>query len=185
MFTREPVSDATITQLIDAAAHAPSAHHGQPWRFIVVRPGVARTRLANAMARPFRRRLQADGLPPARIEEAVDRSRRRIERAPGLVILCLDQSAIPPAPGRKRSQLERVLATQSVALAGGTFLLACEATGLAAGWLSAPLFAAGAVRRALSVPDTWEPQAMILFGRRAGPPLPRRRRPVEDVTLWH
>lgn len=185
VFAGEPVPDETVWQLIELAGCAPSAHHCQPWRFIVIRPGPVRYRLADAMARPFRRRLRADGLPEERVQRALRRSRQRIAEAPGLVILCLDRAAIPPAPTAHRAHVERILAIQSVALAGGTFLLACEALGLAAGWFSAPLFAASAVRRAIDVPATWEPQAMILFGGRPGAPHPRRRLNPAEVSRWY
>ena len=36
-YTPRPVDEATITRLIDAAVHAPSAIHQQPWAFTVVR----------------------------------------------------------------------------------------------------------------------------------------------------
>lgn len=183
-FTGKPIPDTIIAELIDLASHAPSAHHRSPWRFVVVRPGQARTRLATAMARSFRRRLRADGMPEHRIELEVGRSRERIEGAPGLVIVCLDRSAIAPAPTANRARAERVMAIQGVAVAAGTFLLGCEAMGFAAGWFSAPLFATSAVRRAIDIPSTWQPQAMILFGTRADTPPPRRLLRVEEITLW-
>ncbi len=36
-FTDEPVSDATLQQLIDAAIHAPSGKNMQNWHFVVIR----------------------------------------------------------------------------------------------------------------------------------------------------
>lgn len=36
-YTVEPVSDANIHALLDAAMHAPSAKNEQPWHFVVVR----------------------------------------------------------------------------------------------------------------------------------------------------
>ncbi len=39
-FDREPVSDADVTALLEAARWAPSANNYQPWRFLVGRAGV-------------------------------------------------------------------------------------------------------------------------------------------------
>lgn len=36
-FTPEPVDDATVEALLEAAVQAPTAMHGEPWRFVIVR----------------------------------------------------------------------------------------------------------------------------------------------------
>ena len=48
-FTPQPVPDTVITQLLEAAALAPSAHGRQPWRFVVIAPGAGRHTLVAAM----------------------------------------------------------------------------------------------------------------------------------------
>ena len=44
-FKPDPVDDALIERMIDAATKAPSARNVQPWRFIVVRDGETKARL--------------------------------------------------------------------------------------------------------------------------------------------
>jgi coenzyme F420-0:L-glutamate ligase/coenzyme F420-1:gamma-L-glutamate ligase len=51
-------------------------------------------------------------------------------------------------------------------------------------WLCGPLFAADEARRALDLPNDWEPQGMVVLGEAAEVPAPRGRRSLEDVTLW-
>lgn len=47
-YTDEPVSDADVQELLEAAMAAPSASNRQPWEFIVVRDAGLRERLAVA-----------------------------------------------------------------------------------------------------------------------------------------
>jgi nitroreductase len=47
-FTDEPVTDAELEAVLRAAMAAPSAHNGQPWRFVVVRDPDVLTRLAKS-----------------------------------------------------------------------------------------------------------------------------------------
>jgi nitroreductase len=76
------------------------------------------------------------------------------------------------------------MAVQSVAMAGENLLLAARAEGLDACWLCGPLFAADEARRALDLPNDWEPQGMVVLGEAAEVPAPRGRRSLEEVTLW-
>ncbi len=53
-FLDRPVSDETLARVMDAARLAPSARNGQEWRFVVVRDGATRERIAREAARqPF------------------------------------------------------------------------------------------------------------------------------------
>lgn len=45
-YTSEPVTEAEVRQLLDAAMAAPSANNRQPWHFVVVRDEEAKARLA-------------------------------------------------------------------------------------------------------------------------------------------
>ena len=56
--------------------------------------------------------------------------------------------------------------------------------GLGAVWMCAPLFAQTAARQALGLPDSWQPQALILLGYPDKIPAQRPRRPMEDVTIF-
>jgi coenzyme F420-0:L-glutamate ligase/coenzyme F420-1:gamma-L-glutamate ligase len=63
-------------------------------------------------------------------------------------------------------------------------LLAAHAEELGAVWICAPLFAQEAVREAFELPDSWEPQALVLIGYPAQLPEPRLRRPLDEVVRY-
>ena len=160
----EPVPTELLETVLTAAAWAPSAHNRQPWRFAVVREQTSKERLATAMGRQLRADLAADGVPAEVIEQDAGRSYRRLTTAPGLVVLCLTMADMDQYPDEQRQLNERVMATQSVAMAGQNALLAAHAVGLAGCWLCAPLFCPQAVRAALALPDDWQPQGLLTLG---------------------
>jgi nitroreductase len=84
----------------------------------------------------------------------------------------------------KRSKNEYVMAVQSVAMAGQNLLLAAHAEGLGACWLCAPLFAPEAVHGALEMPQSWEPQGLILIGYAAEQGRTKDRMSLETVSQW-
>ncbi len=183
-FTKEPVPRPVLEQILETATWAPNPHNRQPWRFVVLSTPDAKYRLADAMGNDFRRALAAEGLAPEAIAAQVDRSRRRIVEAPVAVLLCADPDVMDVYADPNRLAGERQMALQSVALAGGTLLLAAHAEGLGAVWLCAPLFVPAAVREALELPASWEAQALILLGHPAHVPEPRPRLPLSKVARF-
>ncbi len=139
-FLPEIVPEDVIGRMLETAVTAPSAHNRQPWRFVIVKSDEAKTGLADAMGAAFRSDLIADGLPEVQADEQVKRSRCRILDAPVVVVICLDKADLDVYPDKKRQEAEYIMAVQSAALAGGTFLLAAHAEGLGGVWVCAPLF---------------------------------------------
>jgi coenzyme F420-0:L-glutamate ligase/coenzyme F420-1:gamma-L-glutamate ligase len=173
-----------IERMLQAACQAPSAHNRQPWRFVLLEPGERREKLAQAMAERFRLDLQQDGIDPREIEARIERGRDRLVLPPLVVILCLTMQAMDSYPDARRQAAERLMAGQSLALAGGHWLLAAQAEGLGACWLCAPLFASDVVRRVLGLPDDWEAQGMLIIGEPDESGRSRSRLPPDQVSLW-
>jgi F420 biosynthesis protein FbiB-like protein len=137
------------------------------------------------MAARLRSDRLADGADPAEVEADAARSRTRLLHAPCAILVCLTLGPMDRYPDVRRSQAEERMAVQSVAMAGENLLLAAAAEGLGACWMCAPLFAPEEARRALDLPEEWDPQGMVLIGESAEEPGNRGRLSVEDVTLWH
>ncbi len=183
-YTEQPIPEATLDRLLDAARWAPSAHNRQPWRLAVLRGAEPKARLAACMGERLRADRLADGDPAAVVERDLARSRTRISAAPVVVVLCLTLAEMDAYPDQRRRQAEYLMAVQSVALAAQNLLLAAHAEGLGACWLCAPLFCPEAVRAALDLPDDWEPQALITLGYPAEAGKPPVRKPLAEVSLY-
>ena len=113
----ELVPEPVVRELLQAATFAPSAHNRQPWRFVVVATEGLKHRLAAAMGARLRTDLQADGVPPERIEQDAGRSYQRISTAPCLILVCLTLEEMDSYPDPQRQHYEWTMATQSVAMA--------------------------------------------------------------------
>jgi coenzyme F420-0:L-glutamate ligase / coenzyme F420-1:gamma-L-glutamate ligase len=183
-FQPRPVPEEIVHRLLETATWAPSAHNAQPWRFAVLTSLTARSRLSQALGQVFRHDLLAGGLPIEDVEAQVSRSCQRIQDAPLAVLLCQDLTVGELYPDSDRQRSEHIMGMQSVALAGGHLLLAAWAEGLGGVWMCAPLFAPAAARQALDLPESWQPQALILLGYPAKIPPRRQRHPIEDVTIF-
>ena len=182
-FTGQSVPRALIGDLLGAAVWAPSAHNRQPWRFAVSDDAAAIERLARAMGERLRHDLAADGVPEAAIEADAGRSFARITGAAVVVIPCLSMADMDVYPDARRTELERLMAAQSVAMAGQNLLLAAHAAGLGACWMCGPLFCPDVVSAALDLPDDWEPQGLITLGWPAEART-KDRAPLETRVLW-
>ncbi len=183
-FNDQPIPRFLINSLLETAIWAPSAHNRQPWRFIVLESRSSRQALAEKLSEDYQTDLIKDGLSTAQAKRVTSRSYSHILNAPCAILLCLEMAEIDTYPDDERQRAELQTAVQSAALAGGTFLLAAHAAGLACVWLCAPLFAKVGTRISLDLPDTWDPQALILLGYPQEIPKPRPRRPLEEVVTY-
>jgi len=179
----DPVPREIIETLLTAAIWSPSAHNRQPWRFAVIESPAQKEKLARAMGARLRRDLETDGVPEAAIEADTSRSYSRITGAPVLIALCLSMVDMDNYADAVRNHNEYLMAVQSTAMAGQNILLATHDAGLGACWMCAPLFCPDVVREALSLPDDWQPQALLTIGYPAET-REKTRRPLESSILW-
>lgn len=180
----DPVPDAIVRTLLEAAACAPTAHNAQPVRYVVIRSPEAKRRLADRMARRWRRDLEKGGTPEASIKVELRFSTRRFSDAPLLILAGYTMAEMDVYPDRARRAAEDTMAVQSAAAGIQNLLLAASANGLGACWCCAPLFCAGIVRRALDLPDDFVPQALLTIGYPAHtPPVPPRK-PLDAIVAY-
>ncbi len=183
-FKSQSVPAETLRRILETATYAPSAHNNQPWRCAVLTTAKAKSRLAKAMAADFRRDLNKDGLTEDEITARLERSRRRVNEAPVVIILCMDAPGMEAYLDAKRQQAERRMAVQSTALAGLQLLLAAHAEGLGGVWTCGPLFAPETVKSTLGLPPEWQPQAMFFIGYPAEKPDIPRHKPLTEVVKF-
>ena len=129
----------------------------------------------------WRRDLERDGVAPEKIAALLEKSRRRIEKAPALLLGCLVAEGLRAWPDERRRRAEWGMAQQSMGAALENVMVAAHALGLASYWLSAPLYCPEAVRDALGLPEAYEAQALIVAGYPAPGAAPRPR-PEPDLS---
>jgi len=182
-FLPNPIPTAILAGLVEAAGRAPSAHNRQPWRFRIVAETAEKAALAREMGARLKRDREADGDDPEAIHQDVERSGSRINGAPVVIAVCLTLEEMDRYPDDRRNRAEFMMAVQSTAMAAQNLLLAAHAEGLGACWMCAPLFCAEAVASAIALPQSWQPQGLILLGRPAEPGRSRPRKKPADIAI--
>lgn len=183
-FSERPVEIDLLKRILDTSTYAPSAHNSQPWRYAVIATHRMKKELADGMADEFERDLSRDGLPEVEIQRRLDRSRKRIEQAPVVVIICLDESNFDQYGDDRRQKAETIMGIQSISMAGHQLLLAATAEGLGGVWTCGPLFAPDSVRSVLHLPESWKPQGMILLGYPDDTPQSKEIKSIEEVVKF-
>jgi nitroreductase len=162
-YTKEPVTEAQLQALIDAAVQAPSAMNQQPWSFCVVRDQALLKRISDE-AKVFMLRSSPAGLVSHHFEEILGNEAFHIfYHAPALILIC--------------ANAESPWARTDCALAAQNLMLAARASGLgtcwigfAQGWLDTP-----EGRKATGLPTDCIPVAPIIVGHpvKEAPATPR------------
>ncbi len=163
-FKPDPVPSEVISNILETAVWAPSAHNRQPWRFVVVTDKIRKDAIAHVMAANLRAARRADGDDEVDVDADASRSIARIGEAPVAIFVFLTQEHMDKYPDAKRQAFEHTMALQSTAMATQNLLLAAHAEALGACIMCAPLFCSSVVVGALDVPVTWQAQSLILLG---------------------
>jgi nitroreductase len=162
-YTDEPVSDAVLRQLIDAAIQAPSAINQQPWCFVVVKnPRLLAQISDQAKAYLLKASL---GAPAHPFRDMLNDPKFDIfYHAPALIVI----AAAQPTDW----------AVEDCALAAENLMLAAHAAGLGTCWIGFAQHWLGTPegKAALGLPASYSPIAPIVVGhpRRKAVPVPRK-----------
>jgi len=162
-YTAQPVDEAAIRHLIDAAVLAPSAVNEQPWAFTVVRDQALLEKISRGA-----KSYMLDHLPAAHS----DRFKPRLSdpdfhvfyHAPVLILI----AAAAPGPW----------IVEDCALAAENLMFAAHAAGLGSCWIG---FAQGflntpAGKSMAGLPEGCVPVAPIIVGHPKAPPAPVARK---------
>lgn len=154
-FKTEPIPDASIGRLVEAALLAPSAGNMQPWAFYVVKNQATKEALVGAaLGQSF------------------------LAQAPVVIVVC---AAPERSASRYRERGAELYCLQDTAAAVENILLAAVGFGLGTCWIGA--FNEQEVARILDLPPHLRPVAMIPVGYPDQERGPRSFRPKEEVLV--
>jgi nitroreductase len=178
----DPVDDALVLHLIELAQRAPSGSNAQNWQFVIVRDRAVKARLGALNRGMFRfyggigRWIARSDPKTLRMIDAVQWQADHFADIPVLVVACLRGPRLPFPP---------ILATSyygSIYPSVQNLLLAARAAGLGAALITLPLWSTFLARRALGLPWTVQPCAVVPLGWPRGRYGPTTRKPVGDVV---
>ena len=178
----DPVDDALVLHLIELAQKAPTGSNAQNWEFIVVRDRAVKERLGALNRAAFRlygglgRWLARSDPGTLRIIDAVQWQADHFAEIPVIVVACLRGPRIPFPPVISTSYYGSIYPSVQ------NLLLAARAAGLGAALITLPLWSAFLARRALGLPWSVAPCAVIPLGWPRGRYGPTTRRPVGEVV---
>ena len=171
-FRPEPLDEALVTRLLEAAHHAPSVGLMQPWRFITIREDATKAAMHGLVDRE--RLIQATHLDE-RMVHYLDLKLEGIREAPVSVVVCCDRQ-----PGREILGRHTIQNTDlySTCLAIENMWLAARAEGVGVGWVS--FYREDELRILLGIPAHVIPVAWLCLGY----PDERPARPGLEANGW-
>jgi N-acyl-D-amino-acid deacylase len=182
----DPVDDRLVLRLIELAQKAPTGSNAQNWEFVVVKDPAVKAklgrlnRLAWTLYGGIGRRMVRNDPPMQRILNAVQWQADHFEEIPVIVVACLRGPRIPfpiPIPPIAASSTYG-----SIYPSVQNLLLAARAAGLGAALITLPLWSHFLARRALGLPWSVSPCAVVPLGWPRGRYGPTTRRPVGEVV---
>jgi nitroreductase len=178
----DPVDDKLILELIALAQKAPTGSNAQNWEFIVVKDRAVKERLGRLNNGAWRlygglgRRMVKNDPAMLRILDAVQWQADHFAEIPVIVVACLRGPRIPFPPIAATSYYGSIYPSVQ------NLLLAARAAGLGAALITLPLWSTFLARRALGLPWSVAPCAVVPLGWPRGRYGTTTRRPVGDVV---
>jgi nicotinate-nucleotide--dimethylbenzimidazole phosphoribosyltransferase len=181
-FRPDPLPEALLRRLLEAAHRAPSVGLMQPWRFVVVRSAETKAAMQAIAARE--RLVQAEHFDE-RARQYLDLKIEGIREAPVSICVCCDRRSGREVLGRHTI---RDTDLYSTCLAIENLWLAARAEGVGVGWVS--FYRPRDLSRLLGLPPQVLPVAWLCLGypdeRPSRPGLEaagwERRRPLEEFV---
>ena len=173
--TAEPVPEEALGEILESAVHAPNHKITEPWRFHVF-VGKGRGELARARAEAARLQAEAEGEDEEMAAGRITRERKKPFRAPVVI-------AVISLAGRDETEtLENYAAC---AAAVQNMLLTAHSLGLGAIWRTGPAAYHEHMRAFFGLKEGDRVVAYLYIGYPDMGERPRRRKPVEEKTVWH
>ena len=180
----DPIPEAALRQIMDAAVCAPSGGNRQGWRFLVVRDAAKRARLGELYREGFGELAKLPYYAGAMKEPAGSPARKMIDsaahlaehmgEAPVLILACITID-----PGTKPT----VTTGSSIYPAVQNIMLAARALGIGSCITTIHRYRDAQVKELLGIPADVETVALIPLGYPLGKFGRPPRRPVGDVTF--
>ena len=173
-FAPDPVDDATVERILEAATFAPSAENSQPWVFVIVRDASVRAAVGDLTRRAWEggaRAYEEDRLTPGLLADVDRGATGGVAGAPVLVVVGADTSRVvaPAVPS-------------SIWPAVQNLLLAATAAGLGSSLTTLATAFEPELRDLVGLPDHVRPVAVIPLGHPARAMGPPKRRPFTEAT---
>jgi nitroreductase len=198
---QDPVPDAVITQILEAAIRAPSAGNAQNWAFIVVRDPEQRRKLGTIYRKASNiasAMYAARGRPAHMTEEQFQRFMTagaylwdHMGDAPLILVPCQAQPQLPPLEAlpsdiranfaREQAYVERIRGA-SIYPAVQNIILACRALGLGTTITTNHIRCEDEVKAVLGIPEDVQTFAMMPIGYPRGKFGPLTRRPIVEIA---
>jgi nitroreductase len=198
---QDPVPDAVITQILEAAIRAPSAGNAQNWAFIVVRDPEQRRKLGTIYRKASNvasAMYAARGRPAHMTEEQFQRLMtsgtylwNHMGDAPIILVPCQTRPQLPPPEAlpsdiranfaREQAYVERIRGA-SIYPAVQNIILACRALGLGTTITTNHIRCEDEVKAVLGIPEDVQTFAMMPIGYPRGKFGPLTRRPIGEVA---
>jgi len=166
-FSADPVDDALLARVLDAATFAPSAENKQPWEFVVVRDAAARAALGDLTARAWEgggRAFSEGRLSAGLLADVEAGATGGVAGAPVTIVACADTA---------RGLAQTVPSSMFPAIQN--LLLAATALGLGSALTTITTGFVAELRALLGLPETVLPVALVPLGWPARPLGPPRR----------
>jgi nitroreductase len=194
----DPIPDAVLTKILEAATQAPSGSNQQNWVFAVVKDAAKKKKISDIYARGAQilSTIYANRPRPAHMDEkqfqtlwnSANYLFEHMNEAPVLLFACLRADTggpipnMPPEVAAQMGKMARV-GGSSIYPAVQNIILACRSFGIGTVLTTLHIFYEDEVKEILGLPKDIQTYALLPMGYPINKFGPLKRRPVSEVAF--
>lgn len=181
-FKEQPVSKATIEQLLYAATRASNPGNSQGWEFLVLDDAASKAhvgkRVLAGMAPFFEGRTVSDDPVEERMMQGAEHLVRHFARVPAWIV-GMTRKVYPPHDPQDSFMASTIYP------AAQNLIVAARSLGVGTCFTTFPGLAESEIRTLCNIPRDLHLMVYIAVGYPAKAFAPVRRRPLEEVVVWN
>ena len=193
-FRPDPVPDAAVRRILEAATRAPSARNAQPWYFVTVRDAGVKRAIAALYLSAWQQAQTYTGSVDAdadikerpgydRMMRSVDDLATHLASAPLIILACLDTTQLGPMADAAGNILAPQSVYASIFPAVQNLMLAARGLGLGSTLTTVALLVENELRAVVGIPAHIHVAALVPIGYPTRPFRVTKRKPVEGVAF--
>lgn len=187
-FSKEPVKEADLKEMVRLAGLAPSVNNFQPWKFIAVIDPLLLNKMAETVIKSIQKLPTVKTRIAENIKSQVAWYSSFFEEAPALIAMAAEpyESVLTKGVNVSDEEINMIRNFPDIQSAGAciqNLLLSAVDLGYGACWLSGPLFAKKELEEILQIEDPWQLMTFVAIGKPKTKPVPKNKRNLGDELI--
>jgi nitroreductase len=188
-FTKDPVPEEDLRELVRRAGMAPSVNNSQPWKFVVITNDEILREMASKVSAKIAEMPQGESRIAQNIKSQVEWFSTFFKEAPALIALTLEayETILEKGVQISHEEINSLRHHPDIQTAGAAIqiiLLSAVDMGYGACWMSGPLLAREEIEKILDIKPPFNLVTFVAVGKPQKDPVKKNKKDLDEIIRF-